>query len=237
MKRLALALAAVAVLGTGCIVHNDPPHAPACARSVTVDWTFRNYTGTVDPRCANMGVDELDLYVNNAYIGTYPCAGPAVTIDGISAGTQSVRVDAIDLNNHLGLGANRIAYRDLFTLDTNACGDHPVLSEAAEARVNLDYVVDAAPPCANGPCVVYYQVTDQITGTVAANYAQYAAVGYPNDVVVFLPLGSFKIDFMQVVSGGLAEKGSRTTPTFSVARPGGGVPNPQLVPATPLLLD
>jgi hypothetical protein len=181
-------------------------------------------------------VDELDLYVNNGFVGTFPCAGPPVTVDGISRGVQSIRVEAVDVSNHLGLGANRIAYRDVFTLDTTACGDSPVLSEPAEGRVNLDYTVDAAPACSGGACVVYYQVVDQLTGGVAANYAQYAGVGYPSDVLVFLPLGSYSVDFMQVVSGGLAEKNACTHPTFSVVRPGSGVPQPQLVPASAVLL-
>jgi hypothetical protein len=231
MKRLALVLAAAAtVAGTGC-----GSSTPPCNRSVTVDWSFRNFANGVTSSCSTAGVDELDIYVNGGFIGTFPCQGPAVTID-VGGSTQSVQVDAIDFSNHLGLGGNRVAYRDRFTVNTSACGDQAVLSEPAEGRISLDYAIpntEAAPDCSSG-CTMFYQVHDDVNGSTAANYVDYPAVPYPNDILVRLPLGDYSVDFVQVVSNSLhaALKQNCTHPTFSVQRPGDpGVTDPQLVPA------
>lgn len=244
MKRLALLLAAVSVLGTGCIVHNDnnPPRSvpPPCARSLTLGWQFRDYTNFVTASCGTAGVAELDVYLNDGFVGTFPCGPGGVTIDGISSGTQQVTVEGIDLNNVTGLGANRIAYRDEFAVNTTACGDHPVTTEPAEARVDLNYTVDGAPSCA-GSCSVWFNILDTIAGngTVAANYGNYANVTYPNDVILFLPVGTYAVDFLQVVTGSTPVAVKRACPpgaTFEVFRPDSGAPATQVVPVSPVLM-
>lgn len=235
MKRLALVLAA-AVLGTGCIWVDDDD----CDRSVTLEWDFQTANGTV-VGCngatvdAGVNVPVVDVFVNDQFAGRFDCFAGRGTI-ALPEGSSLVTVEGVDAENFP-------AYREEFSVDGRACGNQLVVTRPAEGRINLDYGISpasSAPPCAGGPCFVWFSVWDDIVGQVAATInagTQPTRFPYPNDLVFRLPVGPYTVQFVDVVSGGFAERLSCTTPTFTVS-PGAFVGEEQLVPASgPVLLQ
>jgi hypothetical protein len=230
MKRLALTLAA-AVLGTGCIAVVDD-HENTCFPSATVDWSFRNADGGVTSSCNAAGVTWVDVWANGALVGEFDCFGPAGTV-ALARGANLVTVEGLDAPFDAG-GA--VLYRDEFTVDAAACGHQGTFAAVpAEGRVNLDYATTSAPPCAGGPCYVWFAVHDDIANETAwvAN-AQFAPTSYPypNDIVARLPAGSYTVHWMQVVSGGFMERQACAAVGFDVAagNPGLAPGQQQVVP-------
>lgn len=94
MKRLALVLAAVSVLGTGCFVVSDPPSG-----SVDVAWRFirvRPDGSTLAYGCSTgHGVDAVVVTFGDGASRQVPCqdsAGDGALITGVHAGTQTLVV-------------------------------------------------------------------------------------------------------------------------------------------------
>jgi hypothetical protein len=222
MTRLALVLAA-AVLGTGCVVVHDDT---ACDRTVTIDWAFQNADGAVTASCAGAGVQLVDVWVNGGVV-TFDCFGPPGTVL-LAPGANVITVEGIDAQN-------RIAYREDFSFDASSCGDHGTIATTpAEGRINLDYTVSTSPPCLNGACFVWFSVWDDIAGQVAATVnasVQPTSFPYPDDLVFRLPVGSYTVQFIDVVSGGFAERCSSANPATFDVTPGAFLNQVQLVPA------
>ncbi len=233
MRRIALVLAATAFLGTGCgsdRTSNGP--ASTCGRSVALQWDFGNADGAVLATCGAAGVRWVDVWVNGGLDSSFDCSVYAGTVS-LDAGSNFVVVEGIDFDG------NTILYRDRFTIDAPSCGSQgTVATRPAEGRVNLDYSVSSAPPCANGACFLWFSVFDDEANSVAAvvNADSVPTMyPYPNDVVFQLPVGPYTVQWMDVVSGGLAERLSCTSPSFSVS-PGASVGEQQVVPPSPVLL-
>ncbi len=229
MKRLALVLAA-AVLGTGCFV--DDHTTTTCPRTLTLGWDFRTADGAIAGcSSASATVPYVDVFANDQPVGSFDCFAYGGTVS-VPGGSSLITVEGVD-------GSNRIVYRDEFTIDASACGDQAVAARPAEGRVNLDYTAQSAPPCANGACYLWFSVRDDITGLVAAT-VDAATVPttfpYPGDVVFRLPAGPYTVQWMDIVSGGLSELGSCTSPTFTVS-PGASFGEQQIVPASPVSLQ
>jgi hypothetical protein len=94
MKRLALVLAAVSVLGTGCFVASDPPSG-----SVDLAWRFIRVLpdgSTVAYGCATGdGVDSVVVTFGTGAGRQVPCqdnVGDGALISGVHAGTQTMVV-------------------------------------------------------------------------------------------------------------------------------------------------
>lgn len=226
MKRLALVLAATAVLGTGCYVDGR-----TCSPSVTLEWDshFTTADGAV-VGCSSSSADvrTIDVWVNDQFAAQFDCFAARGTV-AVPSGSSLVTVEGVDVSG-------RIIYRDDFSVDGGGCGNQLVATRPAEGRVNLDYSVSSEPPCANGPCFVWFSVFDNIAGEVAATINQNTAgFEYPNDVVFRLPAGSYTVDWMEIRSGGFLERAACTSPIFSVS-PGSAPGEQQLVPSAPVFL-
>ncbi len=191
MKPLALALAA-AVLGTGCIIVDDDV---ACSSStVTVQWpTFQLSNGTMTG-CTGAGVDFVDVYVDGQFQDWFYCADGAGTVAAWAGST--VTVEGID-----GLG--RIAYRD-WTTAGSGCGSHAAAVQPAEGIVNLNY--SAPGGCSGGPCHLWFAVFDydvnDFTSVIDSSSpaSVQASFTYPDDVAIRLPIGSYRLEWMELVS-------------------------------------
>jgi hypothetical protein len=204
MKRLALALAA-AVLGAGCYDH-------PCAPFATITWDFHTADGATGVSCANAGVQRVDAWVNDGYVASFGCGLTSGTVPLVQ-GPNLVTVEGID-----ALG--RIAYRDEFSTTASSCGAQGRLdSHPAEGQVNLLYSAASPPPCAGGPCYVWFSVFDDIAGQPAATVDPTTvptAFPYASPLVIKLPVGPYTADFVDVASGGNRELFSCTTPGFNV---------------------
>ncbi len=217
MKPLALALAA-AVLGTGCIVVDDSVPVP-CGSTLTVQWTgFQVYDGTPDGAvtgCAGAGVDYVDVYVDGQFAGWFYCTDGAGTVDAWAGST--VTVEGID-----GLG--RIAYRDWATTGSG-CGGGFVSVQPSEGTANLNYSVPGG--CTASPCHLWFAVFDydvnDYTAVIDSNSpaSVKASYTYPGDVAIRLPVGSYRLDWMELVSSTFAGQAMTcTSPGFAVDRAG-----------------
>jgi hypothetical protein len=230
MKRLALVLAA-AVLGTGCF-HDDSP----CRRTLTLAWDFRTADGdVVGCSSASATVPYVDVYANDLPVGSFDCFAGGGTVS-LPRGSSLITVEGVSVEVD---ATERIIYRDEFTIDAGACGDQAFAVRPGEGRVNIDYTAESAPACTNGTCYVWFSVRDDILGLVATTVNAATApttFPYPADVVFRLPVGPYTVEWMDIVSGGLSELGSCTTPTFTVSA--GTTPGEQqLVPAFPVSLQ
>jgi hypothetical protein len=209
MKPLALALAAV--LGTGCIIVDDDD-TPCSTASLTLEWdflTFDGVTGTVTG-CAGADVDWVDVYVDGQFADSFPCTDGAGTVSAWSGSV--VTAEGID-----GLG--RIAYRDWVTAPSG-CGSRFAAVRPAEGAVNLNY---SSPACVSSPCFLWFSVYDEEARALAAVVATDSPASvkddypYPDDVVIRLAVGSYTLDWMQLVSSSYTHEAISCAPsTFDV---------------------
>jgi hypothetical protein len=208
MKPLALALAAV--LGTGCIVVDDDD---ACSTSsLTLEWDFLRSDNAVTG-CAGAGVDLVDVYVDGQFVDTFFCGEGGGTVGPVWAGSV-VTVEGIDL-------AGRIAYRDQVT-SASSCGNRFAAVRPAEGTVNLNY--SAPGGCSASPCFLWFSVFDEISSTYAAVIAQDSPASvkddflYPEDVVIRLAVGTYTLEWMELVSSAFAGQAlTCNASTFDVA--------------------
>ncbi len=213
MKRIAFA-AAAALLGTGCISSSTTTNPP-CDPTISVSWAFQLWDGSAPTGCAGAGVSLVDVYVDGSFVDTWPCAAGGATI-AVASGAHSVLLEGIDAQN-------RIAYRDSMSgIATNGCGDRLVTMTPAEGTANLNY--SAPGGCTSSPCYLWFSVYDEVAGQPAAVINGQSPAGvktlytYPNDVVIRLPVGSFTLDWLEVVNstfGGVSISCSATP--FDVA--------------------
>ena len=201
MRRLALLLAA-SVLGTGCFVTNDTCNN----RNVTVTW-LDGFDGPavsdVGLSCAAAGVAYVDLFLDGAPIqgpvaGHFYCVDGGATITGVRDGSQTMTVEGIasDLT---------ILYRHDVPVNASGCGDFGVAAIPAAGTVDLRYAFQSGTTCAANPSYLWFSLFDveanvaQPAYTVDANSSLRRFYTCPNDVVVALPAGQFRLDFMQEV--------------------------------------
>ena len=215
MKRIAFAAATAALLGTGCISSTTTP-PPPCDPTLSVSWAFQLYDGSPPTGCAGAGVTWVDVYVDNAFVVTSPCGDGGATI-AVSPGTHSVLLEGID-------SANRIAYRDsLGAVSTNGCGDRLLTMTPAEGSANLNYAAPGG--CTSSPCYLWFSVYDDLAGQPAAAISAQSPLSvkqlypYPGDVVIRLPVGSYTLDWMELVNsafGGVSITCSTPAAVFDV---------------------
>ncbi len=193
MKRIAFA-AAAALLGTGCISSSTTTNPP-CDPTISVSWAFQLYDGSAPTGCTGAGVSLVDVYVDGSFVDTWPCTAGSATV-AVAPGTHSVLLEGIDPQN-------RIAYRDSTSVGTNGCGDRLVSMTPAEGTANLNY---SAAGCTSSPCYLWFSVYDEVAGQPAAVINGQSPAGvqtlyqYPGDVVIRLPVGSFTLDWMELVN-------------------------------------
>jgi len=157
MKRLALALAAAALLGTGCGDNH---------RSVTVDWSSSFVTAdgaTVGCSSASADVQLVDVFVNDGFAGTFDCAAGRGTVR-MACGSNLVTVEAVD-------ATRAIVYRDEFSTDST-CSSEVIQAQPCEGRVSVAYAFSPVDACFSpGPSFIWVNVWDDIAGVSAADSA------------------------------------------------------------------
>lgn len=213
MKPLALAFAAL-MLGSGCIVTHD--HEP-CNRSISTDWSFTYWSDgggawVMNAGCSAAAVSTVDVWMNGQFVENLPCSTGGITITDVPEGTHVVHVEGLASD-----GA--VLYRDSLSVPAGSCGDHYVPSYPAEGFVNVDY--SASGGCTSGPCYLWLSAHDDIANQVAVAYSGSGGARtfpYPNDVVLRLPVGTYTLDWMQLVSSQTWTEEARACilPTFNV---------------------
>jgi hypothetical protein len=192
MKPLALALAA-ALLGTGCIVVDDDDGPAPCTSNLTLDWDFQLATGAVTG-CAGADVQWVDVWVDGQLADSFSCFDGGGTV-WAPAGSV-VMAEGID-------SANRIAYRDSITAGSG-CGTRFAAVRPAEGTVDLSYSAPAG--CTGAACYLWFAVYDETAGAWAAVIDEgspttvKASFPYPDDVVIRLAVGSYTLEWMELVS-------------------------------------
>lgn len=208
MKRLALVLAA-AVLGTGCVVTTQDPTGDA-----TFAWNFRDWDGYLagnftagNDGCALAGVTDVDLDISDGggrvFFRTYSCteAGsglPRGGVVGLSEGVYTYRLTAYRLSSpvfdavgSVSISASSQAYVEA-TLD--------VLSPIP---LTLYYTQNGAYSCAGTPSVYYAVYTNASRSTLVSSTTIACSSGsYGFSLPQDLAVGSYYVDFMQLLDGG-----------------------------------
>jgi hypothetical protein len=159
MKRLALVLAAVSVLGTGCFVSDRAP----CAGSVTVDWSggFLGSDG-IARACAGAGVTWVDLFINSDVntAARVACTSLAASAVDLPAGQNLLTVEGVE-------AGGRIAYRAERTVN-GTCGDQQVPVTPAEGTLVVDYAFSPTNVCyATQPTYIWVKVHDDVANQTA----------------------------------------------------------------------
>ena len=158
MKRLALVLAAAALLGTGCGENH---------RSVTVDWSSNFVTAdgaTVGCSSASADVQLVDVFVNDGFAGTFDCAAGQGTVR-MACGSNLITVEAVD-------ATDAIVYRDELSTDSR-CDSEVIAAQPGEGRVSVAYTFSPVNACISpGPSFIWVKVWDDIAGLLAADSAQ-----------------------------------------------------------------
>lgn len=197
MKRLALALAA-ATLGTGCIVMDD--HLDDCTGTVSLDWDFQRYdgsvpVGTIGQVCAVADVDYVDVFMDGALVDRFNCTDGGVTVTGVTSGQYRFTVEGIVV----GFDASEaIMYRDVFDVDARRCSDPLVHARPSQGTVVVDYALPGN-ACYGGPTYMSLQVWDDVAGQVAffdppTTGDACTVTGAAPEYV--LPTGSFTLDWI-----------------------------------------
>ncbi len=153
MKRLALALAATAFLGTGCFVSDG---SSTCSRSLTLQWDFMDFDGAIRGCSASLRqtVDSVDVWVNGNRT-SFDCFAGTGTV-GIGSGTTLVTVE--------GISGGQIAYRHEFSISPT-CGDQLVAVRPAQGTLSVAYRFFPTNLCASPPTYVWISVRDEIAAT------------------------------------------------------------------------
>ncbi len=190
--RRALLLAAAALLGSGCIVHNDN----SCARTITVTWNgFTRGDGAV-LTCGQAGVDGVDIYMNGQPVSTWNCSDLGATITGVQPGTYTLDVEGIQSGNPV-----RILYRDSFTVNSSACGDQLVQAQPAAGDVEVQYSFASSNVCTAGS-FIWFSVFDQIANTEVVRVDNTTTprkytCGDPAGIVFQLPVGAYDLSWTE----------------------------------------
>ncbi len=192
MKRLALALAATAFLGTGCFVSDG---SSTCSRSLTLQWDFMDFDGAIRGCSASLRqtVDSVDVWVNGNRT-SFDCFAGTGTV-GIGSGTTLVTVE--------GISGGQIAYRHEFSISPT-CGDQLVLVRPAQGTVKVDYAFIPTNACHTPPTYMALEVWDDIALQQA--FIETAATGPQCSTTAAapeytLPVGSFTLRWIEEVTG------------------------------------
>ncbi len=213
MKRLALALVATA-LGAGCGTHRAH-----CASTMTLSWDFLMFDGARTSSCAAAGtagnpITWIDVYVDGQLaVSGADCGAGGVVISDVGPGAHDVTVEAFD-------ATNTIAYRDQLTTNgATACGNVDVATEPAEGTATLDATYGGTACPGGTPCYLWFSVTDTISGTVASTISQGSSTAtkqtfpYGSPARIRLPVGTFSLDWLQLVSGSFSSVAITCAPT------------------------
>jgi hypothetical protein len=230
MKRFVL-LAAAALLGSGCIVHNDNTGGSCPPPTITVQWNTFTGGDNIARGCNAAGVASVDIFMDGANVSTWPCTDGGAVITNVPSGTHQLTVEGIE-------PSGRIAYRDQFNASAGACGDTLYNAQPAEGWLDVNYAFPAGGSCAGNPSYLWFSITDDIAGAVVARVdensspTQYVCGVYanppssipPNALFLPLPEGTYHLNWIEErlpQSGVYVLSGSNCSPTpFSVA---GGV--------------
>ncbi len=191
MKR-AILLLTTALLGTGC-------HSHSCNNgTLTVFWTFSSASGgSLD--CTAAGVDTVDVAINGAPQGTFPCRGPnsdGITLLDFVSGTYDVQLDGFDSANH------HIFQSTGNSVGVNGCQDNSVSIEAAPLTGDLTLTYEFTPTnqCTTPTSVVWYELVDasnNVVDVVDATHTPNAVPCGTNPVLAGLPFGFYTVTRIQ----------------------------------------
>jgi len=130
MNRLLVALVAASLLGTGCV------SSDTCdARTVSIGWpSFLLANGSVVTSCAQAGISTIDVFMDNAGVGTFNCTDGGVNVTGVlNDGDHIFDVEGFDSVS------GSLALRDSFTVGNGNCAAQVVNAQPSEGTFVLSY--------------------------------------------------------------------------------------------------
>jgi hypothetical protein len=152
--------------------HSTPPPidpGPPCApRTLTVEWSGFTGGDGYARGCVAAGVASVDVYLDGAYVSTWPCTDGGAVITGVASGAHSLDVEGLE-------SSGRIAYRDELPATVGSCGDSLYQAAPAEGFVDVNYAFPYGGSCVGTlatPSYMWFSVFDQVAGAVAAEVSE-----------------------------------------------------------------
>ncbi len=157
MKRLALVLAAAAAaLGTGC--------GSTCDNGTTlVSWSggFDGPGGAVGLNCVAAGVATVDLWLDNQYVGNFPCGDYGEAIPGVPTGGNILTVEGLS-----GGPGSTIVYRDELSYSQPGCGNTALQAIPGAGSAVLNYAFQSGPTCTSATSFIWFTLFDDVANAV-----------------------------------------------------------------------
>jgi hypothetical protein len=171
MNRLAVLLAALGTLGTGCVVNDTCDPRTVSARTVSLGWpSFQFYNGAT-AGCGGANVGWIDVYMDGtdlAHRVANPAAGTngywLCTDGGLDIGQVVNGVDHVFTVEGRDATTTAITFRDQITVG-DSC-NILVNTRPSEGLFTLDY--SFTPNVCTAGSYIWFRVTDSISGDVIA---------------------------------------------------------------------
>jgi hypothetical protein len=203
MRSLALALC-VAVLGTGCIIHDDDSYngggGGTCLPStITVAWDGFTFGDGTRGGCADAGVSAVDIYMDDTPVDRWNCADGGAVITDVFSGTYRLTIEGVE-------SSGRIAFRDEQVVTSSGCGDRYVAADPAEGWVGLEYVFSPTNQCVgtlSDPSYLWFSIYDEVARATTAAVDSASTLLDKRyyvcsaDMVFPFPAGPHTLDWMQ----------------------------------------
>jgi hypothetical protein len=194
------ALAAAAVLGSGCVINNTCDD-----QALAITWSFRTIDGLSNQSCAAVGVTAVDVWMNGTYVDRFACSQGGATIVNLAQGTYDVTVEGIAADGVT------IINRDQFAASVGSCGTSTYAARPGEGWLRVDYSISPVNTCGGG--YIWYSVFDEVAGQVISAIGDTSSsldktlFFCPAEVRFPVPYGTYTLDWIQEVAS------PTTTPT------------------------
>ncbi len=204
MKRSLIALVAVSMLGTGCIVHDT-----CDSHTVWIEWTgfTRAVSGGYQTTVGTCFSDfaEMHVFVDSDTSGfTAPCSDGSIPFT-LPTGSHRAIVEAVDT------AGTPLARDEVSFYVSDSCSDQTVNTYPGESVVTLDYTVPAG-TCSGS--FLWFKVDDALAGPIAevdekSSLSDQERYHCGDPIQIILPAGDLSLDRIEQVTFPTAD-------TFSV---------------------
>ncbi|HUL58919.1 MAG TPA: hypothetical protein VLU43_06585 [Anaeromyxobacteraceae bacterium] len=214
MKRALLTLAA-AVLGTGCVVNDNP-----CGTDVALTWSFTDETGA-PASCADLGMNYVDVWDGGSYLTSYSCVGSGGTaaLPTLSVGSHTLVVEGVHVDTSGTI--TTIITRDFVDASSSTCTSFGVSATPGRGVLRMNYTLtptNACVPSDPGSATgIWYTVDDLTSGAPLDSIGPGSSLADRGAVLcsttneyadVFAPYGGYSVSAM-------AEVSNPTTPSYA----------------------